>query len=148
MARGIPRPSILEVLDFFSLLNSPRNRFYNSSAPRLLAKIPRGPRKHWISFLSTFLYKENENIRKFLAICQKFSVFITVFQNNQSIFGIITEHSKFWNINSMLKFFIHFFFIFFFNFVGDFQYFWHNSFLQIPRGPRGIDFIFLDPRGM
>ena len=22
------------------------------------------------------------------------------------------------------------------------------SFLEIPRGPRGIDFIFLDPRGM
>ena len=27
MARGIPRPSILEVPDLFSLLDSPRNRF-------------------------------------------------------------------------------------------------------------------------
>ena len=44
MARGIPRPSILEVPDLFSLLDSPRNRFYNSSAPRILAKIRRGPR--------------------------------------------------------------------------------------------------------
>ena len=44
MARGIPRPSILEVPDLFSLLDSPRNRFYNSSAPRVLAKIRRGPR--------------------------------------------------------------------------------------------------------
>ena len=44
MARGIPRPSILEVPDFFSLLDSPRNRFYHSSDPRVLAKIPRGPR--------------------------------------------------------------------------------------------------------
>jgi hypothetical protein len=45
MARGIPRPSILEVPDLFSLLDSPRNRFYHSSDPRVLAKIPRGPRK-------------------------------------------------------------------------------------------------------
>ena len=44
MARGIPHPSILEVPDLFSLLDSPRNRFYNSSAPRFLAKIWRGPR--------------------------------------------------------------------------------------------------------
>ena len=39
MARGIPRPSILEVPDLFSLLNSPRNRFYHSSTPRVLVKI-------------------------------------------------------------------------------------------------------------
>ena len=39
MARGIPRPSILEVPDLFSLLDSPRNRFYHSSNPRVLAKI-------------------------------------------------------------------------------------------------------------
>ena len=34
MARGIPRPSFLKVLDLFSLLDSPRNRFYHSSDPR------------------------------------------------------------------------------------------------------------------
>ena len=45
MARGIPRPSFLEVPDLFSLLDSPRNRFYHCSDPRVLAKIPRGPRK-------------------------------------------------------------------------------------------------------
>ena len=45
MARGIPRPSFLEVPDLFSLLDSPRNRFYHSSDPRVLAKIPRGPRR-------------------------------------------------------------------------------------------------------
>ena len=39
MARGIPRHSILEVLDLFSLLDSPRNKFYHSSAPQILAKI-------------------------------------------------------------------------------------------------------------
>ena len=44
MARGIPRPSILEVPDFFSLLDSPRNKFYHSSAPQVLAKIRQGPR--------------------------------------------------------------------------------------------------------
>ena len=44
MARGIPRPSFLGVPDLFSLLNSPRNRFYHSSDPWFLAKIPRGPR--------------------------------------------------------------------------------------------------------
>ena len=52
MARGIPRPSILEVPDLFSLLDSPRNRFNHSSTPRVLAKIHRGPRKYWISFFS------------------------------------------------------------------------------------------------
>ena len=36
MARGIPRPSILEVPDLFSLLDSPRNRFHHSSDPRVL----------------------------------------------------------------------------------------------------------------
>ena len=40
MARGIPRPSFLEVLDLFSLLYSPKNRFYHSSDPRVLAKFP------------------------------------------------------------------------------------------------------------
>ena len=46
MARGIPRPSILEVPDLLSLLDSPRNKFYHSSAPRILAKIRSGPRKY------------------------------------------------------------------------------------------------------
>ena len=49
MAWGIPHPSFLEVPDLFSLLDSPRNRFYHSSDPRVLAKIPRGPRTtHYI----------------------------------------------------------------------------------------------------
>ena len=39
MARGIPRPSFLEVPDLLSLLDSPRNRFYHSSNPR-------GPRQN------------------------------------------------------------------------------------------------------
>jgi hypothetical protein len=56
MARGIPRPSFLEVQDLFSLLNSPRNRFYHSSDPRVLAKIPRGPRK----------YKKYQKVQHFL----------------------------------------------------------------------------------
>ena len=42
MARGIPCPSILEVPDFFSLLDSPRNKFYHSLALRILSKICRG----------------------------------------------------------------------------------------------------------
>ena len=45
MARGIPRPSILEVPDLFSLFDSPRNRFYHSSNPRGPRQISRGPRK-------------------------------------------------------------------------------------------------------
>ena len=66
MARGIPRPSILEVPDLFSLLDSPRNRFYNSSAPRFLAKIRRGPRKYRISFLNTSKMKISENFQQFV----------------------------------------------------------------------------------
>ena len=46
MARGTPRPSFLEVLDLFSLLDSLRNRFYHSSNPRVFAKIPQGPQKY------------------------------------------------------------------------------------------------------
>ena len=46
MARGIPRPSFLEVPDLFLLLDSPRNIFYHSSGPRVLAKIGRGPRNY------------------------------------------------------------------------------------------------------
>jgi hypothetical protein len=34
MARGIPRPSFLEVPDLFLPLDSSRNRFYHSSGPR------------------------------------------------------------------------------------------------------------------
>ena len=33
-------------------------------------------------------------------------------------------------------------------FLGGEMDFLDNSVLEIPRGPRGIDFIFLDPRGM
>ena len=40
MARGIPRPSILEVPDLFLPLDSPRNRFCHSSDPR-------GPRQNF-----------------------------------------------------------------------------------------------------
>ena len=134
MARGIPRPSILEVPDLFSLLDSLRNKFYHSSAPRILAKICWGPRKYWISF-------KYGNFRKFSEICRNFSVF-------KDQFGIITQ---LWNIKSMLNFFLNFFqnsFEFFGGFSGFFSDFLDNSFLEIPRGPRGIDFVFLDPRGM
>ena len=52
-------------------------------------------------------------------------------------------------LDSFLDFFLDYFLdFFFFEFLRDFQHFWDNSFLEIPRGPRGIDFIFLDPRGM
>ena len=39
MARGIPRPSFLEVPDLFSLLDSPKNRFYHSSDPLFKIRI-------------------------------------------------------------------------------------------------------------
>ena len=39
MAQGVPWSSFPEVLDLFSLPDSPRNRFYHSSAPR-------GPRQN------------------------------------------------------------------------------------------------------
>jgi hypothetical protein len=45
LARGIPRPSILEVPDIFSLFDSPMNRSYHSSNPRGPRQISRGPRK-------------------------------------------------------------------------------------------------------
>ena len=49
---GTRNSSSLVVPDLFSLLDSPRNRFYNSSAPRVLAKIRRGPRntEYWKIF--------------------------------------------------------------------------------------------------
>jgi hypothetical protein len=43
---GTRNSSSLEVPDLFSLLVSPRNRFYHSLDPQVLAKIPRGPRKY------------------------------------------------------------------------------------------------------
>ena len=64
MARGIPRPSILEVPDLFSLLDSPRNRFYHSSAPRILAKIFRGPWNTEFPLSMRIL----ENFQKFVEI--------------------------------------------------------------------------------
>ena len=45
MARGVPRSSFPKVLDLFSLLDSPRNIFYPSLAPRGPGQIPRGLRK-------------------------------------------------------------------------------------------------------
>ena len=63
MARGITRPLFLKVLDLFSLLDSPRNRFYHSSDPQVLAKTPRGPRKYQIvqHFLEKF---HRKNLRE------------------------------------------------------------------------------------
>jgi hypothetical protein len=79
MARGIPRSSFPEVPDLFSLPDSPRNRFYHSSAPR-------GPRKNSprTSKILNFLFehlnmKKKENFRKFSEICHDFSVFILLF---------------------------------------------------------------------
>ena len=43
---GTRNPSFLVDPDLFSLLDFPRNRFYHSSDPRVLAKIPGGPRKY------------------------------------------------------------------------------------------------------
>ena len=112
MARGIPRSLILEVPDLFSLLDSPRNRFYNSSAPRVLAKNRRDLENTELPLQEIkFIYKKkNENIRKFSAIFQDFSIFISVYQDNRSLFGIITKHSKLYNMNSMLKIFFDFLF--------------------------------------
>ena len=99
MARGIPRPLFLEVPDLFSLLDSPRNRFYHSSDPRFLAKIPRGPRtlKIWskrpYSCMHLCLYwLEN---------------FQNTFQNGVFLqyFLLLAVWDKFfyWNINVHLK---------------------------------------------
>ena len=38
--------------------------------------------------------KVEKLLRRFSAICLDFFVFHSVFQDNQSIFGIITEHSE------------------------------------------------------
>ena len=54
MARGIPRPSILEVPDLFSLLDSPRNRF---NTPRLLEVL-----ENWILTFSIFVKKSSNKI--------------------------------------------------------------------------------------
>ena len=47
----------------------------------------------------------------------------------------------------MLNFFQNLFELFG-GFSGFYSDFWDKSVLEIPRGPRGIDFIFLDPQGM
>ena len=65
--------------------------------------------------------------------------------------GIIAEHSELWSIKSMLIYCFDFFSVFFYfllGFSGFYSDFWDKLFLEIPRGPRGIDFAFLDPRGM
>ena len=106
--RGIPRPSFLEVPDLFSFLDSPRNRFYHSSDPR--GPHQNSPRTSKI--LKLFFEHLNMKKMKISEICRDFSVFIFVFQDYLSIFGIISEHSELWNINSMLKFFSELFWIF------------------------------------
>ena len=54
MARGIPRPSFLEVPDLFSLLDSPRNRFYHSSDPLFkIIIVIRKVQRIWKSDFST-----------------------------------------------------------------------------------------------
>jgi hypothetical protein len=73
MALGIPRPSFLEVPDLFSLLDSPRNRFYHSSDPRVLAKIPGGSQKY--QKLQHFLEKfHKKNLRE-----KKIALIIEIF---------------------------------------------------------------------
>ena len=73
------------------------------------------------------------------------------------LFLLLFFRINFWYYYPPLKYNINaeFFLIFFqnlFEFLGGFSGFFSdfldNSFLEIPRGPRGIDFIFLDPRGM
>ena len=137
MARGIPRPSILEVPDLFSLPDSPRNRFHHSSDPR--QNTPRTPKIQNFIFEQLNM-KKNENFRKFSEICQDFSAFQ---------FNFWTYYQTFQTLK--YKFNAVFFFRIFQNFGGIFRIFsdfWDNLFIEIPRGPRGIDFIFLDPRGM
>ena len=107
MARGIPRPLVLEVPDLFLLLDSQRNRFYHSSAPRILAKTCRGPQKHWISF-------KYENFRKF-------SEFVEILLSLYLFFRI-----SFWYYYPTLKYKINAdsflnFFQTLFEFLGDFQ---------------------------
>ena len=136
MARGIPCSS--RSLTFF---HSSIPRGIDYVPPRILkvlGKIPRGPRNCWNSFFEHLNVRKNKNVRKFSEICWDCSLFIHVFQDYQSILGIIAEHSELWK--SML--------IFSLNFSTFFSDFWDNLFLEIPRGPRGIDFTFLDPRRM
>ena len=89
MARGIPRPSILEVPDLFSLLDSPKNRFYNCSIPR-----QNSPRT---SKIPNFLFEhfKNENVRKFSAICQDFSVLFLFFRRTDQFLVLLPNIPNF-----------------------------------------------------
>ena len=65
MAQEIPRPSFLEVPDFFSLLDSPRNRFGSSrSLPKFAEDLESTEFSFW-----ALKYEKNENFRKFSEIC-------------------------------------------------------------------------------
>ena len=118
MARGIPRPSILEVPDLFSLLDSPRNRFYNSSAPRFLAKIWRGPRKYRISFLSTSKMKISENFQQFVKI---FLFLFLFFKITDHFLVLLPNIPNFKIWIQCWKFFFDFLFDFFFWIFGGFS---------------------------
>ena len=89
--------------------------------------------------------KKNENFRKFSEICQDFSVLMFNFWNYYKTFQ--TLKYKF-NAEFFIDFFFSEYFRNFGGFSGFFSEFWDNLFLEIPLGPRGIEFIFLDPRGM
>ena len=58
MARGIPRPSFLEVPDFFSLLVPRGIDFVTPRFLEVLAKIPRGPRKVNFNFFTRYISNE------------------------------------------------------------------------------------------
>ena len=120
MARGIPRPSFLEVPYFFSLLDSPRNRFYHSSDPQVLAKIPRGPRtlKIWskrpISCICGYMYW--------------LEIFKITFQNGLFLqyFLLLAVWDNFfhWNINDHIKVSYILFWIFLKNFLSSMSGSW------------------------
>ena len=124
MARGIPRPSILEVPDLFSLLDSPRNRFYNSSAPRLLAKIHRGPRKYR---MSTLKIKISENFQQFV----KIFLFYFCFSGKPINFWYYYRTFR----TLKYKFNADFFLIFFSNFGGIFRIFGITHSSKFPEDP-------------
>ena len=82
--------------------------------------------------------KISENFQKFVEI------FLFLF-----LFFRITDQfiTQLWNIKLMLNIFQNLFELFG-GFSGFYSDFWDKSVLEIPRGPQGIDFIFLNLREM
>ena len=141
---------------FFFVPRSSRSRtFFHSSIPRGIDFIT--PRL----LESSSKFTEDLEYTKFCLLALKYENKEKIFRNLSRFFSFYFCSSglpinfwycylTFWTLKYKFKAenFFDFFFKIFLNFWGIIRTFGITHSSKIPRGPRGIDFIFLDPRGM